>query len=130
MLFDASGRQFQESFINPAGSEAYRKGFRLFVQDNSEAVLSFRRLIESRDKWLFWARVQSWTFLASIIFEGLLAAGLFVFIQIVPVPISRRIAIATLLPTFVCFVAFATAAVRLSILHDSFVELRNTYGNT
>lgn len=129
ILLDTSGKQFSEAFVNPVGSETYRDTLFSFVQGESEAIADFRRIIESRDKWLFWARVMCWTFLGTFISEVLMFAYLFTSLKLTIIPSDVRIALATLVPTSVCFLCFVTAAVRLSMLHDRFVELRKRYAS-
>lgn len=127
MLLDTSGRGFQESSINPLGSEAYKEAFRTFVKHDSDAILDFRTFIMSLDKWYSWASVQRWVFIAAMVLEGLIAASLFVTTKVFSFQVSSRMALGSLVPTAACFAVFATAAIRLSSLHDQFVELRRRY---
>lgn len=129
ILLDTSGKQFSETFVNPVGSETYRDTVFSFVQGESEAITDYRRIIESRDEWLFWARVMCWTFLGAFISEALMFAYLFASLKLSILPADMRVAVATLAPTGVCFLSFVTAAVRLSVLHDRFVELRKRYAS-
>lgn len=129
ILLDTSGKQFSETFVNPVGSETYRDTLFSFVQSEAEAITDYRRIVESRDKWLFWARVMCWTFLGTVIFEALMVAYLFASLKLSIIPSDMRIALATLVPAGVCFFCFVTAAVRLSMLHDRFVELRKRYAS-
>jgi len=129
VLLDASGSQFQESFVNPVGSEAYREALFSFTASDAEPLLALRSLLDSRDRWLFWARVQCWTVLAAIILEGVIAAALFVSEKLLDLRTGFSWGAATLLPTAACFLVFVTAAIRLSLLHDTFVELRKRYAS-
>jgi hypothetical protein len=129
LLIDSSGKQFSETFVNPVGGERYRNAVFSFVQDESQAIADYRRIVEGRDKWLSWARVMCWTFLAALISEALIFAYLFLALKLSILPADVRIALATLAPTGVSFLCFVTAAVRLSLLHDRFVELRKRYAS-
>lgn len=129
VLLDPTGKQFSERFVNPVGSETYRETVFSFVQGESEAIVDYRRIVESRDKWLFWARVMCWTFLGTFISEALIFAYLFASLKLAVLPADIRTAMATLIPTGACFLCFVTAAVRLSLLHDRFVELRKRYAS-
>lgn len=129
ILLDTSGKQFSETYVNPVGSETYRDTVFAFVQGESGAIADYRRIVESRDKWLFWARVMCWTFLGTFVSEALMFAYLFASLKLSILPSDARIALATLVPTSVGFVCFVMAAVRLSMLHDQFVELRKRYAS-
>ena len=129
ILLDTSGKQFSETFVNPVGSETYRDTLFSFVQSESEAIADYRRIVESRDGWLFWARVMCWTFLGTFISEALIFAYLFASLRLSILPSDAAAALATLVPTGVCFFCFVTAAIRLSLLHDRFVELRKRYAS-
>jgi hypothetical protein len=129
ILLDASGRQFSETFVNPVGSEIYRDTVFSFVQSESEAIADYRRVVESRDKWLFWARMMCWTFLGTLISEVVILAYVFASLKLLVIPSNEMVALATLVPTSVCFFFFVTVAIRLSLLHDRFVELRKRYAS-
>lgn len=73
--------------------------------------------------------MQCWTVLVTIILEGGLAAALFVCEKLMDLRISLVWGAATLMPTAACFLVFVVAAIRLSILHDAFVELRKRYAS-
>ncbi len=129
ILLDTSGKQFSETFVNPVGGEAYRDTLFSFVQSESQAIADYRRIVESRDGWLFWARAMCWIFIGTFISEALIFAYLFASLSLSILPSNAAAASATLIPTGACFFCFVAAAVRLSVLHDRFVELRKRYAS-
>ena len=129
LILDPNGEHFQERPINPVGSEAYREAITNFAQSDAAGIIDLRILIEVRDKWLFWARVMSWTILLSLAVEGVVTTGIFIVGKMMSWPIEISNGIGTLLPPSVGFSIFVGAAIRMTVLHDQFVELRKRYAN-
>jgi hypothetical protein len=129
VLLDASGAPFQERYVSPDGSETYREALFAFALSHFSALVDLKNLVGIREKWLFWARVLGWTFLLVLISEALLAACFFLSLKLLALQVSSRLAAASLIPAATGFVSFVIAAVRISFLHDHFVELRKRYAS-
>jgi hypothetical protein len=128
-ILDPSGNNFQQNPINPVGSEAYREAVMSFAQGKAKSIVDLRCLTQARDKWLFWARVMSWTVLLTFTSEGVVAVGIFIVGKMMSLPIEVHNGIGSLFPVFTGFTSFVWAAVRMTLLHDQFVELRKQYAN-
>lgn len=129
VLFDPAGKQFQENYVSPVGSEVFKDALFAFVQSDTEPLCDYRRLIDVRDRWLFWSRVQSWTCLAALIVECLLTAGLFISVKLLSATIDLRHILWTIAPISFAFILFVGASIRMAFLHDRFVDLRKRYAN-
>jgi len=128
-ILDPSGHNFQQNPINPIGSEAYREAIMSFAQSQAKGIVDLKSLIQIRDKWLFWARVMSWTILLTFAAEGVVTAGIFIVGKMMSWPIEVNNGIGSLLPAFAGFVIFVGSAIRMAVLHDQFVELRKQYAS-
>jgi hypothetical protein len=128
-ILDSNGNNFQQNPINPVGSEAYREAIMSFAQSHANSIVDLKCLIQMRDKWLFWARVMSWTILLTLAAEGAIAAWILIIGKMMSWPIEFNNGICSLLPAFAGFVILVGAAIRMTVLHDQFVELRKQYAN-
>jgi len=129
LILDSNGEHFQEHPVNPVGSEAYREAVMSFARSEVDGMVDLRSLIQVRDKWLFWARVMSWTILLTLAVEGVVAAGIFIVGRMMSWPIETSSGIRSLFPPLVAFSILVSAAIRMTVLHDQFVELRKRYAN-
>ena len=128
-ILDPNGNNFQQNPINPVGSEAYREAIMSFAQSHANSIVDLKCLIQMRDKWLFWARVMSWTILLTLAAEGAIAAWILIIGKMMSWPIEVNNGICSLLPAFAGVVILVGAAIRMTVLHDQFVELRKQYAN-
>lgn len=120
-VLDSSGN-FHQSFADPLEGESYKNAAALFLQGNLDSIIDYRILCSAATKWSFWARLQSWVFVASFISEGVICAILFTT-KLLAISVTVRLLEATSVPTVACFALFCLCAVRLSMLHDSFLGL-------
>jgi hypothetical protein len=72
---------------------------------------------------------MSWTILLTLAAEGSIAAWILIIGKMMSWPIEFNNGICSLLPAFAGFVILVGAAIRMTVLHDQFVELRKQYAN-
>jgi hypothetical protein len=129
LLLDTGGKPYQEAYVSPAGSEALWNTLSSFIQADVGPLCDYKWLIELREKWLFWSRLQNWNCLGALVVEVVTLSVLYLVAKVASMPVEPRYALLTVAPIGLLFASFCTAAVRMSVLHDRFVELRKRHAN-
>lgn len=127
LVLDEGGKPWDEAFVNPAGSEAYRNAIGAFVDEEVDAIADYRSLRNSYSIWMRWSKIRSWVTWLACIWQ-LIAATTVCFVEkFTDMQMNNKMLFWTLIPTVMAVLYFFCSAGRMMILRDHISEHTRKY---
>lgn len=121
------GNTYVERPVNPIGSERWREALADFVQSNAGTVADYSRAVGARDSWCVWSRRLSWSLLALLCWQILVAGAVGIVDRVCGVPFPGDVLGWSFVPTVLIILNTLFCLAICLARHDTICSLRNRY---